>query len=323
MQYSDLLAEVPDERQGPLARLEGSRRHRRRRPPHRLRHRHRPARASATAPTCSPPPACRPTARRSPRCSRATGTTTSRSARPVQGRDRQAVDRLRRLGAPGHDQPDRGRVRGPRRRRHHRHREPRGRGRSTTRSLDASAVASPALPRAVERRLVRRPGERRVRRRCSARAGCSASSRATPRASPAGTSRTSSPNGGGNWGGSYLTVPANGANVEEAQKLADWLTAPEQQIKAFVNAGTFPSQIEAYERRGAHRLRRTSTSTTHRPAQIFTDRAEAVTVAPYKGANYFQVNDALQKALTRVFDGTRGPADRRGTTWVSEVDAIG
>ena len=54
------------------------------------------------------------------------------------------------------------------------------------------------------------------------------------------------PNGGGNWGGSYLTVPANGAHVEEAQKLADWLTAPEQQIKAFVNAGTFPSQNDAY-----------------------------------------------------------------------------
>ena len=53
------------------------------------------------------------------------------------------------------------------------------------------------------------------------------------------------PNGGGNWGGSYLTVPANGANVEEAQKLADWLTAPEQQIKAFTAAGTFPSQNEA------------------------------------------------------------------------------
>jgi RimJ/RimL family protein N-acetyltransferase len=53
------------------------------------------------------------------------------------------------------------------------------------------------------------------------------------------------PEGGGNWGGSYLVVPANGANVEAAQLLADWLTAPETQIKAFNNAGTFPSQPEA------------------------------------------------------------------------------
>jgi cellobiose transport system substrate-binding protein len=45
------------------------------------------------------------------------------------------------------------------------------------------------------------------------------------------------PGGGGNWGGSYLTVPTQGDNVEEAQKLAAWLTAPEQQIKAFVAKG--------------------------------------------------------------------------------------
>ena len=55
------------------------------------------------------------------------------------------------------------------------------------------------------------------------------------------------PNGGGNWGGSYLTVPANGANVDAALALADWLTAPEQQMKAFANAGTFPSQLEALD----------------------------------------------------------------------------
>ncbi len=53
------------------------------------------------------------------------------------------------------------------------------------------------------------------------------------------------PGGGGNWGGSYLTVPANGENVEAAQQLAAWLTSPETQMKAFANAGTFPSQVEA------------------------------------------------------------------------------
>src|SRR5690606_40776655 len=55
------------------------------------------------------------------------------------------------------------------------------------------------------------------------------------------------PGGGGNWGGSYLVIPANGPNVEAAQELADWLTSPETQLKAFANAGTFPSQLEAYE----------------------------------------------------------------------------
>ncbi|MGY6497755.1 MAG: ABC transporter substrate-binding protein, partial [Microcella sp.] len=51
------------------------------------------------------------------------------------------------------------------------------------------------------------------------------------------------PGGGGNWGGSYLTVPAQGQNIDEATKLAAWLTAPEQQLAAFANAGTFPSQV--------------------------------------------------------------------------------
>ena len=53
------------------------------------------------------------------------------------------------------------------------------------------------------------------------------------------------PGGAGNWGGSFLTVPAQGKHAEEAKKLAAWLTAPEQQIQAYKNKGTFPSQIEA------------------------------------------------------------------------------
>ena len=53
------------------------------------------------------------------------------------------------------------------------------------------------------------------------------------------------PGGGGNWGGSYLTVPAQGDNIEEAKEVAAWLTAPEQQVKAFLDKSTFPSQVEA------------------------------------------------------------------------------
>ena len=129
------------------------------------------------------------------------------------------------------------------------------------------------------------------------------------------------PNGGGNWGGSYLTVPANGAHVEEAQKLADWLTAPEQQIKAFVNAGTFPSQNDAYSDEALTGF--VNEYFNNAPVgQIFTDRAKAVTVAPFKGEFYFQINDAMQKALTRVEDGTQ---DKQASwdQWVSEVQAIG
>jgi hypothetical protein len=39
--------------------------------------------------------------------------------------------------------------------------------------------------------------------------------------------------GGGNWGGSFLTIPKQGKNQQEAYKLAEWLTAPEQTLKIF------------------------------------------------------------------------------------------
>ncbi|MFD4958026.1 ABC transporter substrate-binding protein [Microbacterium sp. NPDC058389] len=129
------------------------------------------------------------------------------------------------------------------------------------------------------------------------------------------------PNGGGNWGGSYLTVPANGAHVKEAQELADWLTSPDTQIKAFENAGTFPSQSEALT--SDTLLSSTNEYFNNAPVgQILTDRANAVTVAPFKGQYYFQINDAMQQALTRVEDGTQD-AKTSWDQWVSEVDAIG
>lgn len=128
------------------------------------------------------------------------------------------------------------------------------------------------------------------------------------------------PGGGGNWGGSYLTVPANGANVEAASKLAAWLTSPETQMKAFANAGTFPSQVEALE--SAELAEATNEYFNNAPTgEILTSRAEAIEVATFKGPKYFQFHDALQNAVTRVFDGLED-ADTSWNTWVTEVSAF-
>lgn len=128
------------------------------------------------------------------------------------------------------------------------------------------------------------------------------------------------PNGGGNWGGSYLTVPADGENVEAALALADWLTAPEQQMKAFANAGTFPSQLDALE--STELADATNEYFNDAPTgEILSDRAAAVTVAPYKDANYFKYHDALQNAVNRVFDGVED-ANTSWNTWVGEVEAF-
>lgn len=55
------------------------------------------------------------------------------------------------------------------------------------------------------------------------------------------------PGGASNWGGAFLSVAASSEHPEEAAALATWLTAPEQQVKQFEAAGTFPSTIEAQE----------------------------------------------------------------------------
>jgi cellobiose transport system substrate-binding protein len=115
-------------------------------------------------------------------------------------------------------------------------------------------------------------------------------------------------------------IPANGQNVAAAQELADWLTSPETQIKAFVNAGTFPSQPDAYE--SADLTGFTNEFFHDAPTgEIGVARAEAVTVAPVKGPKYFQFHDALQNAVTRVFDGVED-ADSSWDTWVTEVSAF-
>lgn len=55
------------------------------------------------------------------------------------------------------------------------------------------------------------------------------------------------PGGAGNWGGAFLSIPESSEHQEEAAKLADWLTQPEQQVKQSAAAGNFPSTVEAQE----------------------------------------------------------------------------
>ena len=130
------------------------------------------------------------------------------------------------------------------------------------------------------------------------------------------------PNGGGNWGGSYLTVPAQSDHPDEAKKLADWLTDPEQQLKAFVATGNFPSQKSLYE--ADELLSVTRPYFNEAPTgEIFSDRSAAITVAPFKSVKYFPVMDALQNAITRVdVDKTANAADS-WTQFVADVEALG
>jgi len=126
------------------------------------------------------------------------------------------------------------------------------------------------------------------------------------------------PGGGGNWGGSFLTVPAQGKHPAEAKALASWLTAPEQQIKAFVAKGTFPSQQQALTSKDL--LSVTNAFFNNAPTgQILASRANAVTVAPFKGKSYFAINDEMQQALTRV---DVAKTDTPASSWAKFATAV-
>ena len=128
------------------------------------------------------------------------------------------------------------------------------------------------------------------------------------------------PGGGGNWGGSFLTVPSQGDNIEEAKEVAAWLTAPEQQVTAFADKGTFPSQVEALE--SDQVTAATNTFFNDAPTgEILAERAQAVTVQPYKGPKYSDILQAFQAALVRVDDGSNSP-DESWETFLSDVDQL-
>jgi cellobiose transport system substrate-binding protein len=129
------------------------------------------------------------------------------------------------------------------------------------------------------------------------------------------------PGGGGNWGGSFLTVPSQGDNIEEAKEVAAWLTAPEQQVKAFADKGTFPSQVDALESEEVT----TATNAFFNDAptgEILAERAQAVTVQPYKGPKYSDILQAFQAAVLRVDDGSQDAA-QSWDQFVTDVEALG
>lgn len=130
------------------------------------------------------------------------------------------------------------------------------------------------------------------------------------------------PGGGGNWGGSFLTVPEMGEHKAEAMALAAWLTAPEQQIKAFQAKGTFPSQQAALTDEAL--LSKTNAFFNDAPTgQILANRAKAVTVAPFKGPNYFAINDAMQQALNRVDVAKTDDAASSWAKFETDVEQLG
>jgi cellobiose transport system substrate-binding protein len=127
------------------------------------------------------------------------------------------------------------------------------------------------------------------------------------------------PGGAGNWGGAWLAVPTESEHPAEAAELAAWLTAPEQQIKAFEEAGTFPSQVDAL----TDPVLLDSVNAYFNNQQIgalFASRAEGV-VAQHKGPNDGPIQEnASSPALQSVEAGTS--SDEAWQQFVTEAKQI-
>ena len=130
------------------------------------------------------------------------------------------------------------------------------------------------------------------------------------------------PGGGGNWGGSFLTVPSQSEHPEEAKKLAAWLTAPEQQLRAFQAKGPFPSQVKALE--STELKNEKNAFYNNAPTgQIFSEQAKRVSVVPFMGTKYSAINDAMQNALSRVDIDKTDSAEASWAKFETDVKALG
>nr|WP_087485803.1 extracellular solute-binding protein [Brachybacterium massiliense] len=130
------------------------------------------------------------------------------------------------------------------------------------------------------------------------------------------------PGGGVNSGGSYLTVPTQSEHPEEAQALAEWLTAPEQQIKAFRASGNFPSQIEAQESPEIQEI--TDPFFNDAPVgQILSEVASQIEIVPHMGDNHFAITGAFNSAINRVsVDRTHSP-EESWSMFEDEIKGLG
>jgi cellobiose transport system substrate-binding protein len=110
------------------------------------------------------------------------------------------------------------------------------------------------------------------------------------------------PGGSSNWGGAFLSVPTTSKHAEEAAELSAWLTAPEQQIKQFEAAGTFPSTVDAQEKLAADAAPNAFFNNAPTGA-ILADRAKGV-VAQFKGPDDSVIQEnVFQAVLDRVEKG--------------------
>ncbi|WP_306208210.1 ABC transporter substrate-binding protein [Actinoplanes sp. RD1] len=127
------------------------------------------------------------------------------------------------------------------------------------------------------------------------------------------------PGGGGNWGGSYLTVPKQGKHVEEAKKLAAWLTAPEQQARNFTSQGLLPSIPALYDKPEIANYK--DPFFNNAPVgKLFTTAAKELE-PQYQGPRTGDIQTTIRDGLIRVEQGKQG-SEQSWTQTVSDIERL-
>ncbi|MCZ0704296.1 cellobiose transport system substrate-binding protein [Natronobacillus azotifigens] len=129
---------------------------------------------------------------------------------------------------------------------------------------------------------------------------------------------TTMPEGAGNWGGSYLTVPSESEHAEEAYNFIEWLTAPEQQLEAFLNYGLFPSSPQVYDMPEFMDYEDEYFGGIA-TAQVFSEAAQSV-IPVYKGRLYYPVDEELKEAIDNMSAGS--DPDEEWDAAVSRIERI-
>jgi cellobiose transport system substrate-binding protein len=127
------------------------------------------------------------------------------------------------------------------------------------------------------------------------------------------------PGGAANWGGSWLTVPASSEHPAEAAALAAWLTAPEQEVKSFQAAGTFPSEPAAQQDPGV--LGESDLTKFFNDAPIgalLAARSQGV-VAQYKGPDDSVIQDQVFGPSIKDIDSGKVSGEK---AWNNAIDLL-
>ncbi|WP_217588265.1 ABC transporter substrate-binding protein [Lentibacillus saliphilus] len=119
----------------------------------------------------------------------------------------------------------------------------------------------------------------------------------------------------GNWGGSYVTIPNETKNSEEAYEFIKWLVSPENQLKSFESAGLFPSAPAVYEME-AFKNASDEFFGGQNTAQYFAKAAEDISFT-YKGTKYVSAQDEVLNSLLNIQNGADPDEE-----WQAAVDRI-